>query len=262
MGASESTTLEDAGLAVIDACKTKIKLRNADPNYKQKLLVHGFIRTYYDIYPFIIDYFPIDLMNLCYFFYFIETFTDKWDKTISHSTFNISSNDTFIETLTPVYWRNAFGERIITKGMLAKWNFKVLTNPFSYKYSHGHRQNGYYQGKIVIGLIDATQVNRAVDTSPEELATKKIAYGYKGNVNLMTGYTGNMKPSRYGRPWKDGDKITMIVDMRGVENKYKGILKFENNHEPQGIAHYLSLDKDYKMMICCFDSGEKIKMSF
>ena len=57
-------------------------------------------------------------------------------------------------------------------------------------------------------------------------------------------------------------RVFAIVDMRDIDKTNLGSLSYETNGESQGVAHFLSFDTYYRMIISCYDNGEKIKMYF
>ena len=146
-------------------------------------------------------------------------------------------------------WRVACGKLCVAKGMISHWRFQIITSKYANKYKEDHPA-------VIIGIVDADNIPKTFNSSQ-----RKHGYGYSacGYILEKHGYFP------YGQQWKKGDIVTMILDMRGLNNAETGILSFELNGKPQGeydgkAIEFLPLHKSYRMMMSCFDAGEKIKI--
>ena len=211
-----------------DSIKCRITLSKRDPNYKQILVITGFIRRYFGLN------FPKDLINLCLSMSFM--FIDQWNKRLSHYNCSIDIKRNMLESdavRNGSFWRFCCGSLMVTKGMIAQWKFKIIASP----------------SNIIIGIVDANNMPKIF--SPREGRNSGCGYhGKNGNFIAKHGI------DRFGQKWGGGSIITMTLDMRGIVKSDAGILSFHLNDKLQGEEQgnsmtFVNLSNTYRMMMSC-----------
>ena len=191
----------------------------AQLEYKQQILVYGFMRTIEQI-----NYIPDDLIRLCLSFYLI--LFDEWDnnRTISEY-FKINREQNSVTSIASSI-KQAFGGTIVEKGQFQDWKIKVKND--------SHTRAGLI---VVFGITDIDFVS----------ADKAFSRGGFGYYSFSGQIFTNKGPKDYGKSWDSHDVITMILDM--TNNKF-GILSFKINDKDQGIVSKdIDINKKYCMAI-------------
>lgn len=274
---------------------------NSNSKYSYEAILGGYLNRYYDT-SISNTPFPKDLSNLIYsYLWGFTEYQDRWCTNTTNCHFKIDTKRNTIETKG--YWSNlhdknfyrfAFGTLRVSKGMIVKWSIKIIKSNCKYRLLFGiiderdipiDANLDIKGGKtlsmnwpITGYLFDSSNGNFICsETCDELLNTGRPAfhwqldksrryhvhqYGYYDTANDIT-LTGG----KYGEPWGEkNDIITMILDMRALNNEETGTLSFEVNNITQGadangdVSTRLSINKTYRIMFGCRKAGQKIKI--
>ena len=150
------------------------------PTYSSsKLIVSGFIRTYWD------NYLPKDLIKLIIMYHFNAG--DVFDEKSSHNLLRFNNTNTRL--VRPKLkdfrgWMNAFGKDRVRRGDIKTWRFRLLNN-------EDHEQYGY------LGVINETWLDCNSTTNGFSVWSCFRPWSCKNNDTItiqldMTGDTGKL----------------------------------------------------------------------
>ena len=211
-------------------------LKQIDNNSKD--LVYGYCRKCHESFPSNNAYYSIQplIMNIIMLYYWIRY---KWcdeDEYINKENFKI--DDDTVTRIKGTMNRTIFLENIMNAndGGVYEYKFKILHIPSSSVHD------------MSIGIaskVDKRMKNDCFFLSPN-------CYGYTTSMGFAA-MSSNFTTS-YGVICKDGDIVTMIVDL----NKYK--LSYIVNDKDYGFAHKIAKDCDYKVAVYMYSQKGKIQL--
>ena len=203
------------------------------------LCVHGFIRRYCRISD--------ELIQLCLLMY--VTNTDMWDATLpmmKTDRYYKFDNTQRVATLPEKFsWRAAFGSIVVKKGSLQKWILNRL------------KLNSRIPGAI-IGIIEADWAT----VSPGNFIRSNAYADYTYDAYALSLVTGQKcQGQNYGEyvgrnKYIVYDTITMILDMRGIDDDKYGTLSYKIGETDYGIAFdTIDLNTEFRLALSlCWDN--------
>ena len=179
-------------------------------NYKQELLIAGYVRKIEIVYNII--NIPADIIDIIYLFHL---FCNRWNEKYTHNDMLIDGTTNKITLNGDISFATAYGCNVIANG-IHKWKIKVL----SISYESG------FKAYPCVGIIEDNEENleKHVDNSHWE----HIGYQFCAGNGMCFGMNDPNEQINTGLRWKTpNDVIEITLDLN------QGTLQFAvNGNDP------------------------------
>ena len=213
-------------------------------------LVHGFCRRIHASFPTNNVYYSFQktITDICFTFYWIGY---QWHlTTIPYATFQENEQWTIINK-TDDKGLNFCVNNIITSFGIYRYQFLIHCVP---KYrSDNDFIIGIVPNDIYLSGINGLKGGGCARVFSVTQGSYSF-YGCQGVKCQTDDYWGRTKQSKYGKRIKNGDKVTMTVNM------IDGILSYKINKRDHGVAHYIKTNITYRACVYLFSEDCKIEI--
>ena len=208
-------------------------MATSNKNYKQLLLVSGYIRNIEQLHN--LNDTPSVIYDIIYLY---QRLCDEWSSFDSHKDMEIDELGCII-TANSDSQITAYGANIISKGIY-EWRLQIISlSPDSY-------------GSVYVGIIENDEIYlRCFQT--------KItwdSYGYQISQNGLRGRQSAIKAKYYNCGWnKVGDIIEITLDL------YANTLSFTINNHDKGVAFTKIENREYRLALSIsYGKGSTVKL--
>ena len=165
-----------------------------------------------------------------------EIIKDKWDQDILERRKKLQCNGQNIKHIEMDDVVTTFGEYKATSSTVTKWNIKIL-------------KLGGTKKPIMIGIVES---KRATLNMIKRIGDYPYGFGYNSKGFIYN----DKKKKKYGQQYKDGDIITITLNL----NDYT--LSYSINDKDLGIAYKLPKNKkkDYKVAVSTYHIDDEFEL--
>ena len=196
-------------------------MATSNKNYKQLLLVSGFIRSIERLHK--LNDTPSVISDIIYLY---QRLCDEWSSCESHKDIGIDEMECIVRANSDSQI-TAYGSNIVTEGIY-RWRLKIISlNTESY-------------GSIYVGIIENDEVYLSIFKD-------KITWdsrGYQVSQHGLRGRESAIKAKYYNCRWNEvGDILEITLDL------YANTLSFTKNNHDHGVAFSKIKNTEYRLVL-------------